>query len=111
MEGKVLGFFARHPGATQRDLAQHSGRDKAQLARLIKSLRERGLLLAEEDGSDRRQVCLRLSDAGQAVQDTLQQRGRAGAAGPGRAEPGAAATAGGAAAQRAGQSGGSGGRP
>jgi hypothetical protein len=37
MEGKVLGFFARHPGATQRDLAQHSGRDKAQLARLIKS--------------------------------------------------------------------------
>jgi DNA-binding MarR family transcriptional regulator len=76
MEGKVLGFFARHPGATQRDLAQHSGRDKAQLARLIKSLRERGLLLAEEDGSDRRQVCLRLSDAGQAVRDTLQQRER-----------------------------------
>lgn len=74
MEGKVLGFFARHPGATQRDLAQHSGRDKAQLARLIKALRERGLLLAEEDGSDRRQVCLRLSDAGQAVQHTLKAR-------------------------------------
>jgi hypothetical protein len=34
MEGKVLGFFARHPGATQRDLAQHSGRDKAAVATL-----------------------------------------------------------------------------
>src|SRR5215469_14992448 len=55
MDGKVLGFFNRHPGATQSDLAQHSGRDKAQLARLIKGLRERELLRAEADEHDRRQ--------------------------------------------------------
>jgi DNA-binding MarR family transcriptional regulator len=76
MESKVLGFFARHPGATQSDLAQHSGRDKAQLARLIKGLRERGLLLAEADAADRRNVHLRLSDDGLQVQRSLRSATR-----------------------------------
>jgi DNA-binding MarR family transcriptional regulator len=76
MEGKVLGFFARHAGATQSDLAQHSGRDKAQLARLIKGLRERGLLLGEADDADRRNVRLQLTDAGQAMLRTLRSQGR-----------------------------------
>lgn len=61
MEGRVLGFFARHPGATQTELAQHSGRDKGQLARLIAGLRERGLLLATPDEHDRRISRLQLS--------------------------------------------------
>lgn len=76
MESKVLGFFGRHAGATQSDLAQHSGRDKAQLARLIKGLRERGLLLAQTDEADRRTVRLSLSVDGQAVQKALQQQAR-----------------------------------
>jgi len=76
MEGKVLGFFARHAGATQSDLAQHSGRDKAQLARLIKGLRERGLLHAEADDADRRNVHLQLTDAGQTMLRTLRSQGR-----------------------------------
>jgi DNA-binding MarR family transcriptional regulator len=49
MEGKVLGYFCRHPGNTQSDLAQHSGRDKAQLTRLIARLKEAGLLEARAD--------------------------------------------------------------
>lgn len=76
MEGKVLGFFDRHPGGTQSDLAQHSGRDKAQLARLIKGLRDKGLLDAEADEADRRQVRLRLSDAGEQVQRELRRQAR-----------------------------------
>ncbi|TMH03956.1 MAG: MarR family transcriptional regulator [Betaproteobacteria bacterium] len=56
MESKVLGYVGRHPGATQSDLARDSGRDKAQLARLIKGLRERGLLAGEADEADRRNV-------------------------------------------------------
>jgi DNA-binding MarR family transcriptional regulator len=76
MECKVLGFFSRHPGATQSDLADHSGRDKAQLARLVKGLRERGLLLAHEDAADRRQVRLSLSEAGLAVQRALKQQAK-----------------------------------
>lgn len=73
MESKVLGFFGRLPGGTLGDLAQHSGRDKAQLTRLIKGLRERGLLSAEADLTDRRQVRLSLSPEGLAVQRTLQR--------------------------------------
>ena len=76
MDGKVLGFFGRHPGATQSDLALHSGRDKAQLARLIKGLRERGLLSGEADAADRRNVRLRLTAEGHAVQRVLRQQGR-----------------------------------
>ena len=76
MESKVLGFFARHAGATQSDLVQHSGRDKAQLARLIKGLRERGLLDAEADAADRRNLRLTLTDAGHALQRTLRQQAR-----------------------------------
>lgn len=76
MDGKVLGYFARHPGATQSDLAAHSGRDKAQLARLVKGLRELGLLVAEADAADRRQVRLSLSADGKAVQRALQTQGK-----------------------------------
>lgn len=73
MESKVLGYFGRHAGATQSELAQHSGRDKAQLARLIKGLLERGLLQAEPDPDDRRLQRLRLTDEGVALQRTLQR--------------------------------------
>jgi DNA-binding MarR family transcriptional regulator len=76
MESKVLGFFGRHPGATQSDLAQHSGRDKAQLARLIKALRDRGLLVAEADAADRRNLRLSLSADGSAVQRALHLQAR-----------------------------------
>ena len=76
MESKVLGYFGREPGATQSDLVQHSGRDKAQLARLIKGLRERGLLEAEADEADRRNLRLRLTADGQGLLRALQQRTR-----------------------------------
>lgn len=74
MDGKVLGYFGRHPGATQSDLAQHSGHDKAQMARLIKGLRDRGLLDGEVDDADRRNVRLSLTADGQAVQRALRQQ-------------------------------------
>jgi DNA-binding MarR family transcriptional regulator len=76
MESKVLGFFARQPGATQSDLVQHSRRDKAQLARLIKGLRERGLLVAEADAADRRHQHLSLTSDGARVQRSLRACGR-----------------------------------
>ncbi|MCQ4249091.1 MarR family winged helix-turn-helix transcriptional regulator [Stutzerimonas stutzeri] len=74
MENKVLGFFARQPGATLSDLVQHSGRDKAQLARLIKGLRDKGLLEGEADASDRRSVRLRLTEAARAVHLVLEEQ-------------------------------------
>lgn len=62
MEGKVLGFLARHPGATQGELVAHSGRDKGQLARLVAGMKEKGLLEATPDENDRRAVRLHLTE-------------------------------------------------
>lgn len=64
MEARTLGFFARHPGATAQDLVVHAGRDKAQVARLVKGLVERGLLAATPDAHDRRRQTLTLTPAG-----------------------------------------------
>jgi len=76
MEGRALGFFARHPGATLSELVAHAGRDKGQLARLVGGLRERGLLDARVDESDRRNVSLHLTAAGQEAQQALRREGR-----------------------------------
>ncbi|WP_077038143.1 MarR family winged helix-turn-helix transcriptional regulator [Pelomonas sp. KK5] len=76
MEAKALGYFARHPGATQSELVQHSGRDKGQVARLIATLRERGYLEARADEADRRIQRLEVSAAGRAVQKAIQAQGR-----------------------------------
>jgi DNA-binding MarR family transcriptional regulator len=75
MEGKLLGFFARYPGATLSDLVAHSARDKGQLARLIKSLKEGGLLSVQKDRkTDRRSVGLELTRAGHTVHKTLHRQ-------------------------------------
>ena len=80
MEHKVLGFFCRHPGATQSDLASHAGRDKSQLARLIAGLRARGLLDAQPDPADRRNLRLHPTAAARAAQQAAQRQARAVAA-------------------------------
>lgn len=76
MEGKVLGFFARQPGATLKELAEHSGRDKGQLAKLIQSLRERGLLEARADEADRRVTRLYPTEPAQAMHKLVQRQRR-----------------------------------
>ena len=75
MEYKALGFFSRHPGATQGDLVAHSGRDKAQLARLLKGLRDKELLDAAADQADRRITRLTLSAQGQKIFNSLNELG------------------------------------
>lgn len=74
LETKVLGFFSRHAGATLSDLAQHSGRDKAQLTRMIKGLRERDLLTSQADADDRRNQRLSLTPRAQSMMDRLQRQ-------------------------------------
>ena len=68
--------FGHRPQATQSDLAQWSGRDKAQLARLIKGLRDRELLRGEVGETDRRSVKLALTPEGQAVLRSLTQQAK-----------------------------------
>lgn len=76
MEARVLGFFARRPGATLTELAEHAGRDKGQLARLVQGLRDRGLLQAEADEHDRRVTRLAPSPQARALQEALQRQRR-----------------------------------
>lgn len=76
MEHKVLGFFCRHPGATQSALATHAGRDKGQLARLIAGLRARGLIEARPDPDDRRNLRLHPTPEAIALQQAAQQQAR-----------------------------------
>lgn len=75
MENRALGYIARHPGATGRDLVQRSGRDKAQVTRLVQGLREKGLVEARADELDRRSTRLYLSAEGQAVHAELHRAG------------------------------------
>lgn len=75
MDTKVLAYFARHPGATQSELVAYSGRDKAQLARLVRGLRDQGLLEARADEEDRRSTRLQLTASGQALFRSLHEQG------------------------------------
>lgn len=71
MELRALGFFVRHPGSTAKALAAHSGRDKAQVARLLQPLLARGLLAATPDEQDRRSLQLRPTAAGARIERRL----------------------------------------
>ena len=76
MEGKILGFFVRRPGATLRDLVAHLRQDKGQLARLIRSLKDQKLLEAQTGAGDRRSVPLHPTPEGRSVHRILQQQVR-----------------------------------
>lgn len=70
---KVLGFFARQPGSTQMQLVQHSGRDKGQVARLVKDLTERGLLHAGDASAGPRRGLV-LTERGKLMHRRLQRQ-------------------------------------
>jgi DNA-binding MarR family transcriptional regulator len=72
MAWKVLGFYARHPGWTQMQLVEHSGRDKGQVARLVKQLSERGLLQRGDGTGGSRGIAL--TEQGRRVYNRLQRQ-------------------------------------
>jgi DNA-binding MarR family transcriptional regulator len=74
MDGKVLSFFGRNPGATHGELVAHSARDKGQMGRLISALRDRGLLETRVDDADRRIQRLYLTIDGRTVQSSVQRQ-------------------------------------
>lgn len=76
MEMRALNWFAQHPASTQGELVQHSGRDKAQIARTISQLLERDLLARTEDEADRRCHRLSLTERGCSVHKKVQKHRR-----------------------------------
>lgn len=69
---RILIHVGRRPGMAQRDLVEHSHVDKAQMARALNQLQERGWLTRRPDASDRRVRCLYLSEAGQQIYAQLR---------------------------------------
>ena len=76
MEVRALAFFARHPGSSAGDLVAHAGRDKAQVARLVKLLLDRGLLAATPAAEDRRRLQLLPTDSGLAIERRMAAQRR-----------------------------------
>jgi DNA-binding MarR family transcriptional regulator len=64
---RMLQLCERHPGITQQGLAQLTGRDKGQVARLVKQLLDDGLLTRDAHPDDKRSHRLRPTIAGQAA--------------------------------------------
>jgi DNA-binding MarR family transcriptional regulator len=73
MQHKVLAYFARNPDSTLSDLVAYSGKDKAQIARLITEVREKGLIDAKPDPSDKRVSRLCLTLVGQDIFNRLKK--------------------------------------
>lgn len=69
---RVLTRCLQHPGANQQALGQAIGRDKGQIARLIKELDAQGLVLRTPDPKDGRCYTLHITAAGQQACQVFQ---------------------------------------
>lgn len=70
---RLLQLCQRRSGITQQELAQMTGRDKGQVARMVKELLEKELLLREDHPVDRRSHCLRPTPAGARAVQAFEQ--------------------------------------
>ena len=73
-EFRILMHTGRHPGITQKELVEHSHTDKAQMARTLAQLQDKGLLERSASEADKRVRCLQLSTRGQQLFDQLRSR-------------------------------------
>lgn len=62
---RALCLCLRNPGSTQQQLVQHMGKDKGQLARLIRELEDRQLLVRTPDERDGRVWRLAVTSEGE----------------------------------------------
>ncbi|MFZ4550437.1 MAG: MarR family winged helix-turn-helix transcriptional regulator [Aquabacterium sp.] len=69
---RMLQLCARQPGITPQALAEGSGRDKAQITRLVKMLLEEGLLERQPHPQDKRSYSLWLTPQGQQALHTFE---------------------------------------
>ena len=70
---RMLQLCQRHPGITQQGLAQQTGRDKGQVARLVKELLDLGLLAKADHPEDRRSHRLLPTPTGRAAVQRFEQ--------------------------------------
>jgi len=73
MQGRLLKLIGRRAGVTQQEIVERIGRDKAQIARLVKELLARGLIRKEQDTQDKRAYRLFLTPDGEIVATRILQ--------------------------------------
>ncbi len=73
-EVRILVRVGRFPGLTQKDLVAHSHTDKAQMARALNQLEDKGWLVRTASASDKRVRCLHLSTQGKALVARLRSQ-------------------------------------
>ena len=73
-EFRILMHTGRHPGITQKELVEHSHTDKAQMARTLSQLQDKGLLDRSASEADKRVRCLQLSAQGLALFTQLRSK-------------------------------------
>lgn len=71
-EMRILMRTGQQPGLTQKELVEHSHTDKAQMARILAQMEERGWLKRTASASDKRVRCLQLSARGQKLFSALR---------------------------------------
>ena len=71
-EFRILMHTGRNPGITQKELVEHSHTDKAQMARTLAQLQDKGWLERSTSEADKRVRCLQLSAQGQQLYARLR---------------------------------------
>lgn len=72
MEARTLRFIARHPACTQNDIVRESGRDKAQVARIVKTLIERDNVRRLPDEAGQKRQRLAVTASGESTHETAE---------------------------------------
>ena len=70
----VLMFLLRHPGSSQRNIAEFAGVTTSAINQVVKSMQEEDYLRKEVDPSDKRNSRLSLTEKGQSVAAKLFER-------------------------------------
>ncbi len=73
LDSKILRLIAYRGINTPQMLAEYSGRDKAQITRLISDMEQRGLLEKTPHPTDKRSVCLELSATALKLAEQIRQ--------------------------------------
>ena len=72
-EARNIRFIGQHPGVTQMEIVADSGADKGLVARLVKSMVDRGLVIRRTDGAGKRGKACYLSPEGLKVYEALMR--------------------------------------
>lgn len=73
-EVRILGEIGRNPELTAKDLASYLSVDKGYMSRMLQNLEKQGLIWREKSEKDAREKHLRLTEAGEKLNVSLEEK-------------------------------------